>query len=350
VDLTAVLDFLASGRRKAFDHDGRVVTLVDVAGLLGLTEREREDRDVTFLVRQAALLHADIAILGGRFPTPAWPFNILPRRGNRSVTETLQVQDGRGGATGGRVLHWDLGRYLLDFVEPGPANDEMARTWYRAAAAYMLSDGRLADAELHLEAALLVFPRDQYLHFFSGALHEAYSAPSVQAAGSRLVAPEKQQLKEAAHFYSKALGLDPTLVEARMRLARCNVRLGDYSKASSDLGLVLDTPGDPVVLYLASMALGEEEQRQGKPDFARRLYQRAADLFPRAQSPRLALAELSREAGNRASAVKSVMLAIEPGAIDDDADPLWRYDRLAGRTCWTLLEEARRLALEFERR
>ena len=64
------------------------------------------------------------------------------------------------------------------------------------------------------------------------------------------------------------------------------------------------------------------------PAAARPHYQRAAELFPLAQSPRLALALLARRAGDRAGAQDAMRQLVElPRAREANADPWAVYYR-----------------------
>ena len=58
-----------------------------------------------------------------------------------------------GGFSGFDVTgqHWEYGRALIDLTMPLPSEDETARLWYVAAAAFMANQSLLAELTPHLE-------------------------------------------------------------------------------------------------------------------------------------------------------------------------------------------------------
>ena len=67
-----------------------------------------------------------------------------------------------GGFTGLDVTgqHWEYGRALIDLTMPLPSEDETAKLWYVAAAAFMANRLLLAELSPHLEKARKLFPAD----------------------------------------------------------------------------------------------------------------------------------------------------------------------------------------------
>ena len=70
----------------------------------------------------------------------------------------------------------------------------------------------------------------------------------------------------------------------------------------------------------------------GSADRARASYARAAELYPGAPSPTLALSQLALRGDDRAAALDAVQRALQPpgGPLDRD-DPWWRYHAVQGR-------------------
>jgi hypothetical protein len=95
-------------------------------------------------------------------------------------------------------------------------------------------------------------------------------------------------------------------------------------------------------LYFAELFLGREEQALGRTAEARRHYELAADLYPGAQSPRLALSRLARQTGDRASAQRALR---NLGALSDvdSLDPWWGFYRPHSEDAAALMERMRKI-------
>jgi hypothetical protein len=80
------------------------------------------------------------------------------------------------------------------------------------------------------------------------------------------------------------------------------------------------------LLYWALLFLGKQDEMLGNRDRARLSYERASALFPRAQSPRLALSQLARRTGDRRAAQRQLAaLAGLPADEQQREDPWWDY-------------------------
>jgi hypothetical protein len=98
--------------------------------------------------------------------------------------------------------------------------------------------------------------------------------------------------------------------------------------------------------YYAQLFLGAEENALARLDTARSAYQQAASLFPRAQSPWLALSQLAWQQGDSAAARTAFLaladLSSSPAERDD---PWWSYDIWPAANAQELLNEVRALAV-----
>lgn len=84
--------------------------------------------------------------------------------------------------------------------------------------------------------------------------------------------------------------------------------------------------------------LGSAEEAQAGYDAAGAAYERAAALFPRAQSPRLALSNLARRRGDLATALRAMRPLFDIAADDvQQDDPWWVYYTAHGRHAADLL-------------
>jgi tetratricopeptide (TPR) repeat protein len=350
-------------------------------------------------LKQAAILHADVAAYGDRFPVR--PTGVAEAA--RSRTE--QVQIGALGITrierdepvsplltnnrlilhdDGQVLgevvaswNWPFARSLLDLVDAGPweklvpgeprpkpATDPVVSAWYHATTAYMFAIGSYGDATPHLQHAADVLPDDAWVLFDRGCyaeilglpLHQALlserdiasqradhrygNTPQMWTPGStpalRLPSTEKTNA-EAERLYRRALEIDPSLVEARVRLGRLLDLRKRHEEAAAELKTALAGNPSGAVAYYAHLFAGRAAQAMGQTNEAARHYQDAAALFPDAQSALLASSQLALLGADVASALAPVQrLGARSAAFT--ADPWWQYHLGAGRDADDLLK------------
>jgi tetratricopeptide (TPR) repeat protein len=163
------------------------------------------------------------------------------------------------------------------------------------------------------------------------------------------VGSEGAELRAAERFYRRALDRNPAFVEARIHLGRVLGRRGRHADAARELRQALTRTDDALLLYYGNMFLGAEEEALDRMAEAQRAYSRAAELFPAAQSSRLALSALASRAGDRAAAlrlVEPVLNRVEVGPADD---PWWSYRTSHTRALDTLVAELYRRVAELDR-
>jgi tetratricopeptide (TPR) repeat protein len=300
----------------------RVVTLAKQHARSLPGSRRDEANDV--LLRGAAL-HADIARL--------IPDEMVRRSPKQDAI--FVVRDGREHGRRYMSIHWGLGRSLLDAVAPEPAAHPGVRRWYQDTSNDLLRLRSLSEAAVHLPRARHLFPSDSALLFLSGILHERFASPSLQAAataitgdarGTPAVSSARTELSRAERFFRDTLALQPNHLEARIRHGRVLGLLGRHSQAAEALRGAIRSSATGEFLYMAELFLGSEEEALGHSAAARAAFERAAVLYPRAQSPRLALSQLARRAGDRAGAQRQLRILAE--LPEDEAqreDPWWNY-------------------------
>jgi len=287
-------------------------------------EKTRQD-DANALLLRGAVLHADIA-------------RLIPDDFERRSPKQQQifiVSDGREQGTRFVSIHWELGRSLLDAIAPAPATHRGALTWYQETARELLWLRSLAEATVHLPKARRIFPADPALLFMSGVLHERFSSASLQAAaqsvltenrGSTALNSARAELTRAERFFRETLALEPHHLEARIRHGRVLGELGRHSQSADVLRAAIEEGATGAFLYLAELFLGSQEDAMGNHAGARACFERAASLYPRAQSPRLALSQLSRRTGDRPGAQRELQaLADLPADERQREDPWWHY-------------------------
>ena len=306
----------------------------ELRALLTLTDDEAAKGNGNRILQHAAVLHADVAML-------VVPF--LPGGAGCSSRATLLVKDGSGIGAGCIVLHWEVGRQLLDAVRPDPGKDLVVRLWYLATITYMLETGDFANAEPQIARARLLLPNDPAILFQHGIYHERYASPSLQAAAFESGSDTrgaKVQLEEAENLYRRAVKENPQFVEARLHHGYVLDLLGRYRDAAEELRLTAAAAVEPRLQYYAELFLGHAEESLGNRAQARNRYERAEALYPGAQSPPLARALLARQAGDRAGAQEAMrrFLAL-PLAREDDSDPWWLYRRRQDQAYETVFAE-----------
>lgn len=302
-----------------------------------------------YIAKRGAMLHADIAMLRplarepvGRGATTA------PRRLRLKFADAREIDFGEVG------VHWEIARMLLDDVAAARSRahqpaDPLVAQWYRATAAWMEA-AQDYDPE-HLEHARSMLPANADILFLSGAFHEALASSSIQNVVRHADVPfgfnfgvesSPLELRKAETFFRRALEIDASLVEARIRHGRVLGQLDRHQEAAKALQQAIGEADDPLLLFYAQLFLGVELEALADPDGARAAYERAADLFPQAQSPHIALSALERRSGNRAAALAEIGRVFDAGEQGPE-DPWWTYHVQQGRNVDTLLAVLHRM-------
>jgi hypothetical protein len=307
-------------------------------------------RAVNRLLKRGTLLHTDIAsLVPAAADRPAESIVPVPRP-LLAPRASVQIADGRQVGVTYYGAHWDLARLLLDEVTPDPAGDVTVRQWYQAVAALFAIEHLMAESHVHLARALQLFPADPEIVAAKGRLHETYASPEIQQfleTGARANGPVpigslRSNLRQAERFFGKAVELDGRFDEARLHLGRVAGLEGHHEDAANELRRVTAAAGDPVTQYYAWLFRGVEEQSLGRLDLARESFDKAAGLYPRAQSPYLALSQLARRSGDRPGAHRAIQRVLALSADDRKReDPWWTYLAGSAANAQTLLSQTR---------
>jgi tetratricopeptide (TPR) repeat protein len=129
-------------------------------------------------------------------------------------------------------------------------------------------------------------------------------------------------LAQAATHYERALASDPSLDEARLRLAHVRLLMGLAEEALPDLERVATRAGQRRQRYLARLFAGYGRQQRGDAAAAAASYRACIADGPPAQTALLALGRSLDELGDKAGAQEAFARA---AALDAPFDPWWSY-------------------------
>lgn len=292
------------------------------------------------LARRGVLLHADLAIALDRGVLRSQSLGGTQFGG-------LTVRDGQHTGFRRRWPHWEMARELWARRRSDPADVEVARRWYVAAAAYMYARGNLVDLLPHIEETRRnSFRADAWISFYGGLLHARMASPTLQHAVRRATLPigrrpdsdgGRTHLKRAREFLLRAADADSSMFEARVRLGHVLLLLDEFGDAVTHLRMALGHKLDPPIRYYAELFLGGALAGLGSTDQARAAFTRAAALYPHAQSPWLALSRLARVGGDHVSAAALLDRVLEQSPVAQQADDPWHTYYLRDTTTPTRL-------------
>ena len=233
--------------------------------------------------------------------------------------------------------------------------------WYHATTAYMFARGLYADSTPHLQHAsrllpddpLVLFDRASYAEVLGlpilqalipesdvGQLARASGAPTWKTPGSEIrveIPAAARTNADAEALFRKVLKLDPSLVEARVRLARLLQVRGRHEESATELDHALAQKPTGVVAFYAHLFAGRAAESTGRSVKAATHFTEANALFPDAQS---ALLALSRHALLQADipATTAPIERLGARSLDSNSDPWWQYEMGAGRDADLLLK------------
>jgi tetratricopeptide (TPR) repeat protein len=192
--------------------------------------------------------------------------------------------------------NWKIARTAIAAMSADPGVRRWVHQWYIATSAYLLYDHVLAVIPAHAADWQLALPDDGEAWFHEGCLFENFAGSRIQHARAdslrkgRAVKLEDSDwnLRQARRRFEEALARNPRHVEARLRLARVKSIQGEARAAVGELnGILPDLGSDRELLYLAQLFLGAAYESSRDHASARRAYDEAIGLYPRALSPRV---------------------------------------------------------------
>jgi VWFA-related protein len=315
--------------------------LADLQAALRLSDAEVEQADISGLVALGLALHTDAALD---------TFEILPANAEHNLRAAEALAD------------------RLSAQRPGTARD-----WYVVASEFLTDKSPWLAGEL-LQRGLKRLPNDPGVWLAMGTLDQVMASPEMQRVyvgawndkrfqsvvhgamannkreyveiravnSGYVVENRKGQLTRAEKAFLRALALEPTNAEARLRLGDVLAQQGRGKEALPLLDQVRREASDRTVRYLASMLAGRLHQDEGRLEAARTSYESAFAEVPGSQSASIALSHLASREGNRRAAVSD--LGAGPLAAFASDDPWWGYATGAGRHLTAALASIREAA------
>ncbi len=314
----------------------------------------------TRVVSRALVLHTDVALFSRTttgYDLPAGDGLILLFADGKEVGQMV------------RTFHWDFGRRLIDRLPRGDVRTAIARLYYRAAAGVLQLWAEDGELQAHFAAAARVLGSDPVLLMYEGTMHQADADPRSQryfdglrragrdrtalgsAAGSASrsamqprpnTAPAmpptiERSRADAERLFRRALAADPSLAEARVRLAHVLHDRGRHDDAARLLDEVAIPSSATLFLnYYTAMVTGRVARALERLEASQAVFERAVALQPLAQAPRLALSELAMARGDRNTAMRYLMPL---SAATGNEDLWWRVGRTHGHSALALVEE-----------
>jgi tetratricopeptide (TPR) repeat protein len=258
---------------------------------------------------------------------------------------------------------------LADSFPRDASLQSFARQWYLAAALdrhrYLEAEGAAAI----LQDGLRRFPADPEMLLALGSVEETLATwpvlldPPVGRTAGRSAAAvsvgesagvvvregpgrhdvkerlrENEHLREAEKDYRAALAADGGLVEARLRLGRVLLLLGQTAAARAEITQVLGEARDPALRYLGLLFRGRLLEAASEFTEAVRSYREAAALFPEAQAARMALGHALDHLGDLGASRAELGRAVVDGApLFERPDPWAAYPYGQSRRAESLL-------------
>jgi tetratricopeptide (TPR) repeat protein len=250
-------------------------------------------------------------------------------------------------------FHLSTARSLVGLLDEVPAMRKLrpadrrvqTKDWLLIAGSIKLHLFALDEAQASFRRALDVAPDDPEVLLALGGYyelrhwHEAFSLamrgrqPGSTASdrttarvldGMRVT----NNLNEAARHLARAVAVDASLDEARLRLARVEMLRGKREESGRLLAQLAAQGRDPAMRYLVALLSARLRDEEGAHDAALALYRQAAESIPEAQTARLGLARALERKG-AVDEARTALGSLPPLPKDEAShDPWWLY-RLA---------------------
>jgi tetratricopeptide (TPR) repeat protein len=216
-------------------------------------------------------------------------------------------------------FHLQQALRILPFVNEDPG---FVVGWYHFGVMFVASRGDVRSASRLAEEVALRHREHAVPHYLRGLVKEVSTLFEFDDLHGPLA---ERRLDLAVRDYERALAIDATLVDARLRWGRIRGLRG-RREGDEALSAVAASAPNPATRYLAQLFLGANAQRRDDLDSALRYYEAARSIAPGAQTACVAvsLVERLRAQADRANTIARA--CFETGSNDD---PWWIYRRSA---------------------
>jgi hypothetical protein len=275
-------------------------------------------------VKAAVMLHTEAHFQSASGDMPSLPSPHLDRA-RRLARRCLELLDAAPTAD----LTEDQ-RRARDLLDAGRGR-EFVRQWYLLLASQFQGKRHVSRSAHYLQEARFLFPADPDVLLASGSHHEMLTfVPTGRVSmfderGENIadyVVDYPKERAEASHYFRAALGANPAMYEAQLRLGRMLYLLGDLAAAATELDAVRARANIVTFRSLAALFLALIEEERGHLGPAARLYVEATKLSPEAQAPYVGISELLYVDGQPDKAAETIMTLLERPA---PRDPWWAY-------------------------
>ncbi len=260
------------------DFQGAVTTLLQWPAKDVLAAARRLPKTDDRLRETALLLHTDLAM-------------VLRRHAKIDGAET----------------HLTIARALLE----GAPLPDLHRDWLLALAYTHQASLRPAEALAFYTECAEAFPEAGEARLGAGTLYERNAFLPAGFGRGNLNLPPPLAAKAAERSYREALRIQPSLTEARLRLARVFQETDRVDKALLQLSLVVESSQDASLSALAHLFWGEIRETQGDVEGAIEHYRAALAADRDLQVAALALAQTLHRRDGRQAAVDALVPALD---------------------------------------
>jgi Flp pilus assembly protein TadD len=224
------------------------------------------------------------------------------------------------------------GRLARALARRSPS-DPFPKRFVRAVVLTSQWDACFDHAERWADEALALYPREAVLLLDRGSVHEERAVltrrpdrPVLAGSEASFVAVLRAEgFAHARRDFEQALGVDPGLPLARLRLGRVLWRLGELEPARRELEAALPATAQADLKGLAHLFLGRVHLDAGRLAEATEDYRKAVELLPDALSPAVALSHALGLAGDGESARLALRGGLELAGRRPQRDPYLDY-------------------------
>jgi VWFA-related protein len=190
---------------------------------------------------------------------------------------------------------------------------EMHRDWLLNLGYYRLAVASPVTALPFFEECARVFPASAEAWLGAGICHELAGFRDGFALSEQ---PVHDAARQAERCYRQAVGLDPGLAEARLRLGRVLLLTGALDEAERQLAAAADDPAEPRIAAFAQLFWGGVRDSRGDLAGAIGHYRAALGADRECQAAAFALGEALDRSGRHREAAEAVLSALEASRAD----------------------------------